>query len=198
MEMSLYYPDMNIKRWILRKFFNFFFKIKRPETVKYWEWGEMRRARTKVNEKGIEVMEIENEKYDYPGYPRGHILYGPLAGLKKTIKERIFNEVFAELEAAMDGMKYDMMPVEKMVPAVQELWRVFEEIENAEVTPDMKGRIALIKKILCFFLQEDDAYRFRLQWAFERLDPKKMKLTKADEYYFRGKYFKVDHDIYDY
>lgn len=182
----------------MRKFFNLFFAVKKPETVKYWEWGKARRARVVKGEDGSEQMEIEGEKYAYPGFPRGHLLYGPLAGLKKSIKERIFNEVFAELEKTFDGMKYDMLPVEKMAPSVRELWRVFELMENAEVTPDMKGRIALIRKILCFFLQEDDAYRFRMQWMFEFFDLSKMKLTKADKYYFRGKYFKVDHDKFEY
>jgi hypothetical protein len=183
---------------LTRFFFNWLFKVKPPEMVKYWKWGQAARAKITEAKDGSMQMIIEGEAHPYPGFPRGHILLGPLAKLKHSIKNRIFNEVFAEIEKMTDDMKYDMLPPEKCAPAVRELNRVLDLMEQAEVVEDMKGRIRLIKRILTFFLQEDDAYRFRAQWAYEHLDPKKMKLSKADKYYFRGKYFKVDHDKFDY
>lgn len=188
--------------WILQKltrwFFNRWYKVKSPETVKYWNWGDAAKAKVTTAPDGHFQMEIQGEKYPYPGFPRGHVLSGPLAGLKHKVKNMVFNTVFAEIEKMADEMKHDMVPEERMVPSVKELHRVLTDLENAEVVGDMKGRIALIRKVLCFFLQEDDAYRFRYQWAMERLDISKVKLSKADKYYFRGKYFKVDHDHYDY
>lgn len=166
--------------------------------VSYWKRADGARAKILTGKEGEYLMEIDGEKYPYPGFPRGHVLTGPLAKLKKSVKNMVFNQVFAELEKMASEMKADMLPPEKMVPAVRELWRGLEELENAEVVPDMKARIRLIKLVLTFFLQEDDAYRFRFQWLFPKLDMDKIKLTKADKYYFRGKYFKVDHDHYDY
>lgn len=188
--------------WITRKvtrwFFNKWYKVKPPESVKYWQWGDAAKAKVTKAPEGHFQMEIQGEKYPYPGFPRGHVLTGPLASLKHKIKNAVFNNVFAEIAKMADEMKADMVPEERMVPAVKELHRVLLELENAEVVDDMKGRIALIRKVICFFLQEDDAYRFRYQWVVEKLDMKKTKLSDADKYYFRGKYFKVDHDHFDY
>lgn len=183
-----------LKRKLIKLFFNFWFKIKPPEMVEYWKRKDTARAKVFRDEDGSIKMQIEGEKYAYPGFPRGHVLYGSLASLKKKIKNAVFNEVFAEMQKALP----DMIPPEKMAVSVRELWRVLEDLENAEVVPDMKGRISLIKKVLCFFLQEDDAYRLRWQWAMEKLNMNKIKLSKADKYYMRGKYFKVDHDRWDY
>lgn len=187
-----------IIRKVTRWFFNRLYKARPPEQVSYYKNKDAVHAKVVQNENGAMEMEIKGEKYNYPGFPRGHVLIGPLANLKHKIKNSVFNQVFGEIEIMAKEMQYDMLPPEKMSPSVRELWKVLEELEAAEVVPDMKGRIALIRKVLCFFLQEDDAYRFRYQWVMERLDLSKVKLTKADKYYFRGKYFKVDHDKFDY
>ena len=97
-----------------------------------------------------------------------------------------------EIDKLVKEHKYSLLPTEKMVPAARELWRAFKELENAEVTEDMKERVRLWKTVLCFIMAEDDAYRFRMQYLFERINMRKMKLTKEDKFFFRGKYFKVD------
>jgi len=190
MEMSLNY--------MYKFFFNWLYKIKPPESVQYWKYGDSARAKVGHGKDGALQMEIENEKYAYPGFPRGPVLTGPLAKLKHKVKNVVFNKAFAELEVMAKDMKYDMLPREKMSKSVRELDRVFEKLENAEVVEDMKKRIQLIRRVMTFFLQEDDAYRMRWQWCMERLNMKEIKLTKADKYYFRGKYLKVDHHKYDY
>ena len=189
-------------KWIVKKvvkmFFNKYYRIKPPESVSYYKTAESARARLTNAKDGSLQMEIKGEKYPFAGFPRGHVLVGPLAKLKKKIKDQVFNQVFAEIDRMSAEMGPDMLPPEKMCPAIRELHRVLQELEDAEVVEDMKGRIRLIKKVVTFFLQEDDAYRFRFQWVMERLDKNKVKLSKADKYYFRGKYFKVDHDKFDY
>ena len=184
---------MKLKQ-LLKPVTNLYYRIRPPEMVNYWKKGDNALARVVHDKDGALKMDIKGEKYLFPGFPRGHILEGPLAKLKHKAKNVIFNQVFEE----MQKHTADMVPPEKMVVPVREIWRVLEELENAEVVPDMKERIKLIKKVLCFFLQEDDAYRFRAQWVFERLNKKKIKLSKADKYYFRAKYFKVDHDKFEY
>lgn len=178
--------------------FRWLYKIKPPDSVSYYKTKESARAKVTHGEDGSLQMEIDGERQPFPGFPRGHVLTGPLAALKHKIKNAVFNQVFAQLEEMTEGMKSDMVPPEKCAPAVRELNRVLQELEDAEVVEDMKARIRLIKRVLTFFFQEDDAYRFRMQWMFERLDMKKIKLSEADKYYFRGKYFKVDHDVFDY
>lgn len=172
--------------------------MKPPESVHYYKTHESARARLMNASDGSLQMEIKGEKYPFAGFPRGHVLTGPLANLKKTIKNTVFNEVFEQIDKMTKELEFDMIPPEKCCPAVRELNRTLQELEDAEVVEDMKARIRLIKKVLTFFLQEDDAYRFRWQWVMERLDISKVKLSKGDKYYFRGKYFKVDHDKFDY
>lgn len=185
-------------QFLVKKFFNFYYKFRPPEMVNYWKKADGAKAKVIEQEDGSFGMQIDGEKRIYPGFPRGHVLTGPLASLKHKVKNLVFNQVFGELERMSAEHKHDMLPPERMVPAVRELWRVLDELENAEVVPDMKARIRLIKTVLTFFFMEDDAYRFRFQWVLERLDMKKVKLSKEDKYYFRGKYFKVDHERFDY
>lgn len=78
-----------------------------------------------------------------------------------------------------------------------ELETLFNFIGEAEIVPDMKGRMKLIKRILFIFLENEDVMDICEKIAWE-LDWNKLKLSKADTYYFRGKYFRVDHEVYDY
>lgn len=184
---------------MLKFFFNLWYKFNPPESVQYWKNpGGMTKARLTHSKDGALQMEVQGEKYPMAGFPRHHVLSGPVAAIKNKVKNMVFNQVFEEVSKMEAEHSADMLPPEQLAPAVRELYRVLELMEHAEVVPDMKGRVRLIKKVLTFFLQEDDAYRFRFQWAMERLDMNKVKLSKADKYYFRGKYFKVDHDKFDY
>ena len=185
-------------RKIIKWFFNWFYKIRPPESVKYYKTQNMARARLMNAPDGSFQMEIKGEKYSFAGFPRGHILTGPLAKLKSKIKDAVFNQIFGEIEKMYEEMKHAPIPVEKCCPAVREMDRVFEKLTHMEVSDDMKGRINLIRKVLIFFLQEDDAYRMRAQYFLENIDKSKIKLTKADKYFARAKYWKVDLDHYDY
>ncbi len=248
--------------------------------VQYWKNGESTRAKLTLSREGHYVMFMEDEKYPFPGHPRGVLLYGPLSPLKHEIKNQIFNFTWYALEEGksyesiltelkhrviptlrdlLDKGRLDMVPYEKMVPAVKELWRAFTKVE--EKTGSVNVR--LIKELICFIFQEDDAYRFRFQWMskffnpnsvwrkftsrkvlddfdlalsmleegesigdmkerqrllrrvlmfvlkdpavrscfdlfIKELDWKKVKLSKADKYFFRAKYFKVDWPKYEY
>jgi hypothetical protein len=196
-------PDMEqiksfFTRKLIRLFFNFLYKKKQPRMVKYWRWGNAAKARVLEQKDGSFGMQIEGEDEIYPGFPRGHVLMGPLQELKTTLKNRLFNEVFAELAKMVDGMKYDIVPRERMVAPVREIYDMFEKLEHMEVVEDMKLRMKLIRTILCFFLQEDDAYRMRAQYFLSNINQKKVALSEADKYYARGKYWKVDYDKHEY
>ena len=258
--------------------------------VQYWKTGDMARAKLVTLPDGSYAMYIEGEKYPLYGFPRGPVLYGPLARLKHKAKNLIFNEVWRLLEEGKSNeevmayiknvaltellretmlSKYDMIPPEHMCPSIRELWRamgviqerigdsvardqfdllkrgitfffqeddayrfrfqwvskylnpkstwrkiyrfftrteysfpkemnlVFDFLENAEITPDMKGRIRLIRRVLNAFLEDRD-FGNLIEELIGELDWNRLRLSKADTYYFRGKYFKVDAAHYDY
>lgn len=267
-----------ILKWYYHK------KYRNPEMVQYWKTGEATRAKLTTAPDGSYVMHMEGEKYPFPGHPRGVLLYGPLSPLKHEIKNQIFNYAWYELErtgdnpvdnknlintlkrekllnikAILDKGRLDMVPPEKMVPCVREIWRALSEVEDQTGSE----KVRLIKELVCFIFQEDDAYRFRFQWMSKFFDPNswwrkltgrsvledfdaalamleqgevvgdmkerqrllrrilmfvlrdegvrrcfdlfikeldwsKVRLSKADKYFFRAKYFKVDYPEYQY
>ena len=237
--------------------------------VSYWKHKDSVQAKVTKTKDGSTVMFMEGEKYAFPTFPRGHILFGHLSKIKHEIKNQIFNESWAKLEKGVDKVeiindckvklfttiaklaeqsRYDMLPPSAMSPSVREIHRAW-----TKVSPQTWQ----LRDYLCFILQEDDAYRFRVQWLVEwfgwllKLNPvrsfdyalkmlehgevvgdmkerarllrrvlmlaledpsirkqfitlfkeinwSKVKLTKADKYHFRGKYFKVDFKYLEY
>lgn len=239
------------------------------EMVSYWK--KQGSVQAKVTEKdGVTIMIMEGEKYPFPGFPRGYLLFGKLSKLKHEIKNQIFNDSWAKLERKIpdeeiigeikqtltkidilfEENKYDIIPPGKMVPAMQEIYRAW-----TKVSP----RSEKLRDLILFILQEDDSYRFRFQWIvgymptwlfrivnpvwsfdkaliwlenaeiigdmkerirlfrrvimlvlkdeqikkefiglFREINWKKVKMTKADKYFFRGKYFKVDLNKFEY
>lgn len=237
------------------------------EMVGYWKRAESCEAKLIKND-GVTVMQMEGEKYQFPGFPRGYLLYGMLSKIKHEIKNQIFNDSWAKLEEGKtrnevvrdiknvlpniykigDSMKYEMLPPETLVPAVREIHRAWTKVHPQS---------SKLRDILCLILHEDDSYRFRFQWIVTYFRPRwwvkiiptlekalvmlehaevigdmkerirlfrrvllvfiehtsvkkhflalckeidwdKVKLSKADKYFFRGKYFKVDMDLFEY
>ena len=160
--------------------------------VRYWQKDEAIAAIITRNKDGATIMRMgegdKREKYDFPGFPRGYLLfgnykgrgYGPLSVLKHEIKNQIFNESWKELEEGkgkqevIDGVKqrlknifaisqdleYEMLPPDKMFMGVREIWRAMTVLEERH--PESKENIEWFKKTLTFIMSEDDAYRFRI------------------------------------
>src|SRR3990167_1193606 len=273
------------KHKLIRFFFNRLYRIRLPQMVQYWKDGDVARAKLVVLQDGAYAMVIEGEKHPLYGFPRGPVLFGPLAKLKYLAKNLIFNETWRLLEEKKSnddillylfndvrpillneirGIKYDMFPPERLCPAMQELWRGLTVVEEGIKVKSLREDFKAFKEGITFFFQEDDAYRFRLQWMAKFINPenkwrklyyiikrkpysfkeelktvfdligdaeivpdmkgreklikrivtflldiketeklvedivkeldwKKIELSKADTYYFRGKFFKVDH-----
>ena len=178
--------------WIIKTFYNVLYRIKPPPAVSYWKKGDTARARVVKDKDGSYKMQIEGEKELFPSFPKGYLLTGTVASMKNYIKNQVFNAVFAELEKRMAEQKFDVTPVEHLPIAVRHIWETFEKLEEAEIVPDMRARITLIKKVLCHILETDDAYRLRAQLFLDLIDQKKIRMTKADRYYCRGKYYRPD------
>jgi len=261
--------------FILRQFYKLIGKNPADmPMVQYWKTKDSVEAKITESEDGTMVMYMEGEKYPFPTYPRGRLLFGSLSKLKHEIKNQVFNENWWKLEAGesqenivknikhklfneitelAELSRYDMLPYEKMTRSVKEIHRAWTKIAPTSTYN--------LRDYLCFILQEDDAYRFRVQWLVKYFNPnsllwrwfdpiklfekgltmiehaevvgdmkerirllrrillvclgdkiikdlfiklireidwKKLKLTKADAFHFRGKYFKVDMDILEY
>ena len=103
--------------------------------------------------------------------------YGTFKVLKHELKSQIFNETWEKLEKELpkeqiikeayealdrcleiaESLKYDLMPVNKMCPSVREIHRAWTKVAPSE-------RSLKLRDILCLLLQEDDGYRYRVQW----------------------------------
>lgn len=178
--------------WIFRTFFNTWYKFFPPSMVAYWKRSDGALARVKKNDKGYYEMQVRGEKESMPGFPRGPVLFSSVGKLKHIAKTEIFNAFAAEFAKIKDELKIDMVEPDRMVPAVKHLYDTFNLIIECEVTDDMKGRIKMLRDVLCFFLDSDDAYRFRAQHFLWLMNQRKVKPSKQDMYYFRGKYYKPD------
>lgn len=238
--------------------------------VHYWKTSDFVEAKLTTKD-GATVMYMQGEKQPMWGFPRGHLLipanekHGPLSKLKHECKQ-VFNrawerrekgitneenvrEIKRELkELPIEPLRYDLMPARTMCPAVREIHRALTKVDCPNDLRD----------ILCLILQEDDGYRYRVQWMaiwfpflkwfsdpvklldkglkmveraeiigdmkrkikllrsiltlalederikdkftkfFNECDWKKVKITEAERYHFRGKYFKADLDVLTY
>lgn len=142
--------------------------------VSYWKTADAVEAKLFKDKDGVMRMRMRGEKYDFPGYPRGALLFGKLSKLKHEIKNQIFNETWKMLEekrsdeeinkylesawsniyALAEMMRYDFVPEERLVPPVRELHRAMTKV----------GCDTRLRDVLVFIFQEDDAYRMRFQW----------------------------------
>ena len=232
-------------------------------TIKYWKYKESVEAKVTRNKDGALIMKMVGEDYEFPGFPRGYLLFGKLSKLKHEIKNRIFNYAWEKLEEKKEAeikeeihgrleeiyelaedTKYDRIPYERMYKPVKEIYRAWtaarcnpklrdivtfilqeddsyrfrvqflaeyltkrensleqlerglDKLEQAEVIGDMKDRIRLLKRILMFYVKH--IRRESFERFFKEVDWKKVRLTEADKYHFRGKYFKVDLELFDY
>lgn len=168
---------MNIYQLLKNKYYR-----NRP-MVKYWKTQDAVEAKVYQHPDGHYEMQMKDEDYAFPGFPRGSLLFGKLSPLKHWIKNKIFNDSWALLEEGKDIVphllqeaypyvfklaqetKYDMLPPEKMVPPVKELYRALDTVGAPEW-----------RDIISFIFQEDDAYRFRFQWMV-KFFPRKPKFS---------------------
>ena len=161
----------------------------RRKQVEYGDKFGKTEALPVINEKSGEAeLHLRGEKYPLRGVPRHHFLHGPLVEFKRKMK----NIVIETMTSQIEKMSEFKTPEEQWCPFVKELARVADLFIEAEDEPEMKRLAKQFRDPICMFLQEDDAWRFRIQWAIGKLNIKLCKLSKSDLYYFRAKSFKVD------
>jgi len=166
------------------------------DMVSYWMTNEAVQAKVMKHRDGFHFMKLEGEKYPVMAFPRGFMLvskdgkYTPFSRLKHEIKNRVFNDAWWKLEEGvapevvirstkeslfkaldiLDEMKYDMLPYEGYCPVVKEIYRAFATV--AETLPEeKKAKVLKLRDAICLIMQEDDAYRFRVQDLSEYFNP---------------------------
>lgn len=132
--------------------------------------------------KGME-MHIIGEKHAIKGQP-SHLTLQAIEMVKSLIDKILISRLPAIL---INEVRED-----KMCIPVREMARAFDLIIEAEKLEGNKKRWRNYKKMFCFFLENDIAWRYRWQWFMEQLDMKKIRLSEADKYFFRVKNFRVD------
>ena len=153
------------------------------EMVQYWRYKDSVSAKVTKSKDGSLIMKLEGEKYPLATYPRGYLLFGKMSKLKHEIKNQIFNDSWYELERGVpneevikeikqklfgsiaklaEQSRYDMLPPKMMCPSVREIHRVW-----SKVSPET----SVLRDYLCFILQEDDSYRFRMSDMMEYFNP---------------------------
>lgn len=165
--------------------------------VKYWKKADAVKAKVTTMEDGSLGMYMEGEDYPFPGFPRGHMLfgnyrgtgYGPLSVLKHTIKNEVFNYAWKALESGEDrdgivrhikdvalpkvyeithDLRFDLIPQEKMFKGLKELYRAFTVISQRH--KENKHIIPLRDTFVLVF-GDDDAYINRVKWLVEIFNP---------------------------
>lgn len=158
--------------------------------VRYWKTGEAVAAKTTKAKDGSLIMHMEGEKYPFPTFPRGHLLIKGASGefpdfskLKHEIKNQVFNEswyalergegeaevirkikskLFNEIADVAKRLKYEFLPPSSLTPSVREIHRAW-----TKVAPESTY---VLRDYLCLILQEDDAYRMRVQYLVKWFD----------------------------
>ena len=132
-----------------------------------------------------DLTHIIGEEYPVRG------LHNSTSGNLKVMEvlKSLFDKILA---SKLPSIIINDLPEEKMCVPVRELARVFDLMIEAEKLKGNKKRFQNYKKVFCFFMEGDTAWRPRIQWFLEHLDMSKIKLDEGDKYYFRAKNFRVD------
>jgi len=135
---------------------------------------------------GIETH-IIGEKYPFKGKPT-HDSLGHLTMIKALIDKLI--------QSRLATFIVHEMPLEELSKPSRVLYEEMDNLIDAEKLESHKKDWRNYKKVLIYFFENDLAYRYRLQWLFERMAKRidEWKLDDGDKYHARVKNFRVDLD----
>jgi len=190
-----------LKRWILRHWYAIARKSPADmPMIRYWRHKDAVEAKL-VEKDGAQVMVMEGEDYPIAAFPRGHLIindgseYSKLSVLKHQIKWQVFNDTWRRLEDGRpDGAiirslydalgrivevgqatRLDRIPKEHMHKPVKEIHRAWMKVAPGELSKELC-------EIFCFIIEEDDSYRYRVQFLAEWFNPNRwwMRLLGRD------------------
>jgi hypothetical protein len=94
------------------------------------------------------------------------------------------NDVEIFLETVWNTIEPKMKEEHELSPEVRELKKLFDRLMRLEGThTGAKKRWKIIGGLLCFLLEYDLAYRWRLKWALKDFDWSKWEYTPEDAYW---------------
>jgi len=73
---------------------------------------------------------------------------------------------------------------DELAPACRALYDLWNELIEFEQTERRRNIFRKLRDLTVHFIDQDTAYRWRLQWAIQRLDKDKFKLSEEDKYWF--------------
>ena len=117
-------------------------------------------------------------------------------------KVRALKEILCFILQEDDGYRNRVQWIVKFFPrfwkpTVKHFDFALKMLEGAEIVGDMKERQRLLRRVLMFLLK-DPSIRARFEALLQEIDWNKVKLSPADKYFFRAKWFKVDWPAYKY
>lgn len=179
-------PYSRLKHTIKTRFFN-----------ENW-WRLDRGERIEIEEAQKEIFAIATSlKYDMMPIPKcAPAVREMYRCLPNSLWRDIITCIFQEDDAYRWRFQYIIPFLSKKDP-IGSFDKAMEMLENAEVIDDMKDRVRLIRRVL-LKLWENPTYAQYLINFVRNADLKKLKLTKADKYFFRAKFFKVDYPYFEY
>lgn len=119
---------------------------------------------------------------DFPTAPRDEVLQF-LEPLKAMMGQAI--------SIAHKNFEPYFLEPKNLHPTLREIHRLLNLLAKHENTERMKQFWIELADLVCLGGFEDTAYLWRLQWAVERADIEKFKMTKEDRYWFKTR---VDFD----
>ncbi len=121
------------------------FQRKHNKMVQYPTKANPVKAKPVRQADGSIELKIAGEDYNFRGLPRNHILHGPMAPLKRWIKNMIIEELIGNLP--------ELLPNDQLAEPIGELARCFDLLIEAEEVEEMKRRWKLFKSAICMFLE---------------------------------------------
>lgn len=141
----------------------------------------------------VEIQKLAEElKYDMMPHERCAPAVREIAdNLSNPLWRTILRAIFQEDDAYRWRFQWMARYLDKKDP-IGSFDKAMEMLEHAEVIDDMKERVRLIRRVLLALWKDPEYAQYWIDFV-QNVDLKKIQLTKADKYFFRAKYFKVDY-----
>ena len=113
----------------------------------------------------------------------GKFFIGMAFFFRKTLTKFVNEGIDSFIAYAYRILKSKFINPKKFSKSVREIYRVMTLMAERERGEGMKIKISNLRDIICLVLENDNAYRLRLQDIMSEVDIKQIKLDKADKYY---------------
>jgi len=127
----------------------------------------------KPKEGGV-LTYVEGHPYPFPGLPLSRMVR------KSALIKALFPAIIKGAKYVIEKDKCDPKLFSK---PVREVYRLFNILIEREKSDRMKEMWANMRDVVCYILEFDSAYRFRLQDVLPEIDLDAIKPDEATEYF---------------